>query len=83
MTTYSDDEVQRVVVAEQFRDGRIEVLTKPLPVSEAKWEADKLAKLSRDGIIGLWTERALSSFTRVVEETGVLDQGRSQKEKSR
>lgn len=27
--------------------------------------------------------QALSDFTRVVEETGVLDQGRSQKEKSR
>lgn len=29
------------------------------------------------------TAKALSDFTRVVEETGILDQGRSQKEKSR
>ena len=28
-------------------------------------------------------DKALSDFTRVVEEMGILDQGRSQKEKSR
>lgn len=31
----------------------------------------------------LWDDKALSDFTRVVEETGILDQERSQKEKSR
>jgi len=31
----------------------------------------------------LRNRKALSDFTRVVEETGILDQGRSQKEKSR
>lgn len=39
----------------------------------------------RDGItyVSGISDKSLSSFTRVVEETGILDQGRSQKEKPR